>query len=232
MLKMIYDKVLGTMKKVLCYCAVVTFLFLTGCSNYGEQQIIISIDESDHVYVQQDQTTLEELGPKLKTLRNPNVNTQIFLRGDKNASYNQIMQVMNIVNAAGFTKIVLVPKPNEIGTEKTELPQLSKNKILTISEADAMRHQIEKCWNAPIGGPDTQNMIVELQVDYNPDYTVAKIDIVDKNRYSNDLFFHAFADSAMRAVRNPNCRPLELPTEKYDHWKHVIIRFDMKDILN
>ena len=83
----------------------------------------------------------------------------------------------------------------------------------------------------PIGARDAKNLIVELTLDVNPDRTVANAEIVDKSRYASDSFFRAAADSAMRAVRNPRCSPLELPADKYDQWKHIDFTFDPRDML-
>jgi hypothetical protein len=74
-------------------------------------------------------------------------------------------------------------------------------------------------------------LIVELIIDVNPDKTVANTDIVDKSRYASDSFFRAAADSAVRAVRNPQCSPLELPEGKYDQWKRIDFTFDPRDML-
>ena len=41
----------------------------------------------------------------------------------------------------------------------------------------------------------------------------------------------AAADSAVRAVRNPKCSPLELPADKYDQWKRIDFTFDPRDML-
>ena len=49
------------------------------------------------------------------------------------------------------------------------------NKPLSISELDAIRRQIERCWNVPAGAKDAQDMVVEIHVDMNPDRTVCRI---------------------------------------------------------
>lgn len=108
-------------------------------------------------------------------------------------------------------------------------PSLSTR--LTISEEDALRRQIEQCWNPPIGARDAQTLIVELVIDVNPDRTVINTDIVDKARYNTDSFFRAAADSAVRAVRSPRCSPLELPADKYEQWKRIDFTFDPRDML-
>jgi outer membrane biosynthesis protein TonB len=102
---------------------------------------------------------------------------------------------------------------------------------LTITEEDALRRQIEQCWNPPVGARDAQNLIVEVIIDVNPDRTVANAEIVDKGRYASDPFFRAAADSAVRAVRSPKCSPLELSVDKYEQWKRINFTFDPREML-
>ena len=111
----------------------------------------------------------------------------------------------------------------------TSAPSLSTR--LTISEEDLLRRQIEQCWSPPIGARNAETLIVEVSIDVNPDRTVANATVVDKSRYGSDPFFRAAADSAVRAVRNPRCSPLELPADKYDQWKHIDFTFDPRDML-
>lgn len=102
---------------------------------------------------------------------------------------------------------------------------------LTMTEEDALRRQIATCWNPPTGARDAQSLIVELVIDVNPDRTVQNTDIVDKARYNSDSFFRAAADSAVRALRNPRCSPLELPADRYDQWKRIDFTFDPRDLI-
>jgi hypothetical protein len=102
---------------------------------------------------------------------------------------------------------------------------------LTVSEKDLLIHQIEQCWSVPAGAKDAKDLIIEVHVDVNPDATVSNVRVVDQSRYAADPFFRAAADSAVRAVRNPQCSPLKLPQGKYDDWKSISIRFDPKDVL-
>ena len=129
------------------------------------------------------------------------------------------------------------PKPTEDKAESkasaqpaSMAPSLSDR--LTISENDALRRQISRCWNMPIGAKDAQNLIVEIIIDVNPDRSAAGAEIVDKMRYNSDSFFRAAADSARRAVlNNPLCTPLELPEGKYDQWKRITFTFDPREML-
>lgn len=97
--------------------------------------------------------------------------------------------------------------------------------------SDLVRQQIAGCWNVPIGAKDVQNMIVEIRVQLAPDGTVYRAEPVDSTRMGSDSFYRAFAESALRAVRNPRCNPLKLPVESYDIWRDMTLTFNPKDLV-
>jgi outer membrane biosynthesis protein TonB len=105
---------------------------------------------------------------------------------------------------------------------------------ITISEKDAIRRHFERCWNVPAGARDAANLIVEIRVSVNPDGWVRGAEIVDVEKMQTDPFYRSAAESARRAVLNPRCRslkPLNLPVKKYDHWKHMTITFNPKEMI-
>ena len=99
-----------------------------------------------------------------------------------------------------------------------------------MSEIDALRRQLEGCWYIPTGARDVETMVVEIEMDINPDRTLRRAVILDQNRYNRDSFFRAVADSVVRAVRHPACSPFDLPPAKYDDWKRTTINFNAKDM--
>ena len=101
---------------------------------------------------------------------------------------------------------------------------------VTMTELDLLRQQLSRCWNLPAGAQDAQDLRIEVRIQVNPDRTVRGTEIVDQGRYARDGFFRAAADSARRAVVNPNCSPLELPPEKYEQWKNILIVFDPREM--
>ena len=96
---------------------------------------------------------------------------------------------------------------------------------------DAIRQQIARCWLVPAGAKEGASLLVEIRVRMNADRTVRDAQIVDTGRMS-DPFFRAAAESALRALRNPSCTPLNLPPEKYETWKSFTITFDPRDMLS
>ena len=103
---------------------------------------------------------------------------------------------------------------------------------ISISEMDAVRRQIEACWNLPAGARNPEDLIVHVAVALNPDGTLQSANVVDDNGRSNfDPYYRAAAESAIRALLNPRCTPLKLPPEKYPLWKNMTINFDPRNIL-
>lgn len=132
---------------------------------------------------------------------------------------------------------VEMPVPQE---KEEEPPQPAKTKTvtdhvpiserMTMSDLDALRLQLATCWNVPAGARDVENLNVIINVIVNPDRTVKKVSVVDARRYGMDTFYRAMADSAMRALRNPLCNPLNLPEEKYSQWHDLNINFNPSEM--
>jgi hypothetical protein len=123
--------------------------------------------------------------------------------------------------------------PNEQvkDADPSPAPNVSRfSDVLSMSEQDALRQQLSGCWNIMAGAANSEDLAVEVQVVVNPDRTVLSAKVVDQSRYNSDTFFRAAADSALRAVRNPRCTPLNLPPDKYDQWRDMTIVFDPKDM--
>ncbi len=126
------------------------------------------------------------------------------------------------------------PKTDNVGPKMTDpepTPNISRfSEVLSMSEMDALRQQLSQCWSIMSGAANAEDQVVELSVVVNMDRTVASAEVVDRFKYSSNPFFRAAADSAMRAMRNPNCSPLNVPPEKYDTWHKMRIVFDPKEM--
>ena len=101
---------------------------------------------------------------------------------------------------------------------------------MSISEVDAIRQQIKRCWNVPAGAKDAQDLVIEVALVMNPDATVRDARVIDAARMRSDPFYRAAAESARRAVLNPKCNPLKLPSEKYREWQQITLTFNPKDM--
>ncbi len=114
---------------------------------------------------------------------------------------------------------------------ESAIAQLSDR--LTMSEMDALRHQLGQCWNlgASAGGKYAEEQSVLVRVQINRDRRVQQANVVDMARYNRDGAFRAAADAALRALRNPRCETLQLPPDKFNEWKNTVINFDPSDML-
>ncbi len=102
---------------------------------------------------------------------------------------------------------------------------------MSLSEKDAIKNQIMKCWTVPAGARDAHDLVIVLRVQYDRDGSYLKVELAgaSKARYK-DPYFRAAADSAIRAVRM--CSPLkELSPEKYDTWRDMELHFDPREML-
>jgi outer membrane biosynthesis protein TonB len=102
--------------------------------------------------------------------------------------------------------------------------------ILTISEMDALKQQLRRCWNPPTGAKEAENLIVELEINVNPDATVRDSRVSTTSQGRSNSYFPMAADSARRALNHPDCTPLKLPKNKYDEWKSCTITFNPKEM--
>ena len=101
---------------------------------------------------------------------------------------------------------------------------------MTSSEIDAVRRQIERCWNLPEGARDAGNLVVSIRVEMNVDGTPRSAVVVNAGQMQANPYYQAVADSARRAVLNPRCHPFKLPPEKFEHWRTMTLIFNPKEI--
>ena len=95
---------------------------------------------------------------------------------------------------------------------------------MTMSEIDALRSQMMKCWNVPIGAPDPTALVLRVKVFLNQDGSVAGMPQLMDTGSLSDPYFRAASESAIRAVKM--CEPYKLPVEKYAAWSEVTVTFD------
>lgn len=73
-----------------------------------DEPLVITVNKNGDVYLQETKIELETLVEKLKAITANKPDTRIFIRGDKELAYGQVMQVMSTTTAAGFTKVALI----------------------------------------------------------------------------------------------------------------------------
>lgn len=145
---------------------------------------------------------------------------------------NVLKTVQNLKKDAPKPTAEVQPTPAPDADTTARRASFDPNQQLSVSEMDAIRQQISRCWLVPAGAKNAEDLVVELDVTMNTDRTVRFAKVVDQSRMLSDPFFRSAAESALRALKSPNCSPLQLPPEKYDTWKRFTITFDPKDMLS
>jgi biopolymer transport protein TolR len=77
------------------------------------QPITVSVNPGGEIFLQDTKVTLDDLVQRLQAISKNGVDDRIFIRGDKEANYGTMMQVMGLVSGAGFKKIGLVTMSDE-----------------------------------------------------------------------------------------------------------------------
>ena len=104
----------------------------------------------------------------------------------------------------------------------------NQNILMTIKELVLLRQQLSSCWLAPAGAIIEKGMFVKInaKIEQNREVIVNSIRMIDTNISQSNLFYRQITESAMRTLFHPNCTPLNLPKDKYNLWKNLIITFD------
>jgi biopolymer transport protein TolR len=81
------------------------------------EPLSITVRRDGAIFLQKEQVPQEVLVEKLTAIAENGYNQRIFVRGDTQANYGKVMEVMGLLAASGFTHIGLVtdvvkPKPS------------------------------------------------------------------------------------------------------------------------
>ncbi|MDV7339113.1 hypothetical protein RYZ26_05890 [Terasakiella sp. A23] len=112
---------------------------------------------------------------------------------------------------------------------KKPSPNADASRPMTITEIDALRQHLKKCWNVPIGAKGADNLVSQIKVVMNPNGTPRSASIQSTSRLS-EPHFRAAAESAQRAVMNPKCWPYPLNPANYDQWQTMTLSFNPADM--
>jgi biopolymer transport protein TolR len=80
--------------------------------NASEEPISVTINNDNEVFIQSTKVSLTELKQKLTAITKENLEAVIYVRGDKNVAYGKVIELVNIINQIGYSKVALL---TEIG---------------------------------------------------------------------------------------------------------------------
>ena len=78
--------------------------------NQKGDPLVLSIKSNGKIFIQEREIKKDKLIPQLKALSKNNMNIRIFVKGDKNANYGNVLDVMARMISAGFKKAAFVAK--------------------------------------------------------------------------------------------------------------------------
>ena len=68
----------------------------------------ITVKLGGEIFLGESKVEVENLIPRLNAITELNKEARIYVRGDRVVAYGRIMEIMTLVNSAGYTKVALV----------------------------------------------------------------------------------------------------------------------------
>ena len=98
--------------------------------------------------------------------------------------------------------------------------------VVTQSEMRYLQTQMQRCWNPPVGVANAADLNVRVEVRFSQNGELSGLPVVLNTGGEG---FDVASNAAVRAVQQ--CQPYDMPVEKYDNWRQVIVNFDPKFML-
>jgi biopolymer transport protein TolR len=78
-----------------------------------KEQLIITIDKENRVFISDFQVTVDFLREKLEKILEGRSDREVYLKADKDISYGTVVRVMAEIKGAGVEKLGMVTEPSE-----------------------------------------------------------------------------------------------------------------------
>ena len=70
--------------------------------------IEITVKLDGEVFIGESKVEVENWIPRLNAITEQNTEARIYIRGDRVVAYGRIMEIMSIINSAGYIKVALI----------------------------------------------------------------------------------------------------------------------------
>jgi len=70
--------------------------------------IEITVKLDGEVYIGESKVEVANLIPRLNAITEQNTEARIYIRGDRVVAYGRVMEIMSIINSAGYIKVALI----------------------------------------------------------------------------------------------------------------------------
>ena len=78
-----------------------------------DEPLVVTLNAEGKLFLQDAEVALDKLVARLTAITENRKETRVFVRGDRKIAYGKIMEVMGLINRAGFDRVALI----------TELPR-------------------------------------------------------------------------------------------------------------
>jgi len=76
-----------------------------------EEFLVVSIAKSGKIYLNDNETTLSELGKKLAAIKKVQADKQVYLRADQDVRYGVVMRTIAQIKQSGIERLGMVTRP-------------------------------------------------------------------------------------------------------------------------
>ena len=90
------------------------------------EQLMVTVDAQNTIYINDFAVPLEELQPKLIKILEGNRERQVYFRADKDIAYGIAVRVMSEIKGAGIEKLGMVTEPLDPGKKGASKPTVGK----------------------------------------------------------------------------------------------------------
>jgi biopolymer transport protein TolR len=80
--------------------------------NEKEVPITIAIKADGSIFLHEEEVKLRALPNRLLEITSNNLDSKIYVKGDKNLDYGRVMEIVKVTSMAGFSQVVLVTEIN------------------------------------------------------------------------------------------------------------------------
>jgi biopolymer transport protein TolR len=76
----------------------------------SDEPLAISVDARGRIFLMETEVGADDLSAKMLAISKGNIERRVFVRADQSINYGRVMEVMGLINAAGYTKVALVAR--------------------------------------------------------------------------------------------------------------------------
>lgn len=168
--------------------------------------------------------TTTDLKPKKNNTTQKKTTKKQSESDQKKSEDNSIDNLLKSLEGQIIQKTSLESELESLNSSDT----FDESEALTISELDAIKSQIQKCWTEPAGGLNKEGLYVLLRIKLLIDGNLEGIKVIKGPKTDNMIMNQLATDTAVRAIKM--CAPYKMPANSYNSWKEIEIMFDPRDM--